>query len=303
MPKLTWEELLELGRQPENTAVANLLNFFWEEKLTGWDLDFSVGRRWVRLCDLERKAKFCQCWHAPEGRIDSLSNFLSGRLGISWGFWGRTAARISVLGMGLSKLLAQEEEAPFDLAMVGGDFSGVLAGLCLKAMGFPVGKIIVCCNENNSAWELVHLGTLRTDGVTVTTKTPEADVWLPLGLEAVLCLLGGTDAAVEYARCAYMGSDYVPGEDLLKVMRRLLYVSVVSDNRMLFTISGVFQTANMLLSPYEALTYAGIQDYRAKGGENRLCLMLSEKSPALDDQVCAQALGKGTKEVRAILRR
>ena len=83
--------------------MANLLNLFWEEKLTGWDLDFSVGRRWVRLCGLERKAKFCQCWHAPEGRIDSLNNFLSCRLGISWGFWGETAARIAVLGMGLSR--------------------------------------------------------------------------------------------------------------------------------------------------------------------------------------------------------
>lgn len=283
--------------------MANLLNLFWEEKLTGWDLDFSVGRRWVRLCGLERKAKFCQCWHAPEGRIDSLNNFLSGRLGISWGFWGETAARIAVLGMGLSRLLTQEEEAPFDLAVVGGNFSAVFAGLCLKAMGFPVGKVIICCNENNSAWELVHLGALRTDGVTVTTKTPEADVWLPLGLEGVLCLLGGSAAAVEYARCAYMGSDYVPGEDLLKALRRLLYVSVVSDSRMLFTISGVLQTSDRLLSPYEALTYAGIQDYRAKGGENRLCLMLSEKSPALDDLVCAQALGKKPEEVRVILRR
>ena len=130
--------------------MANLLNLFWEEKLTGWDLDFSVGRRWVRMCGLERKAKFCQCWHAPEGRIDSLNNFLSGRLGISWGFWGETAARIAVLGMGLSKLLTQEEEAPFDLAVVGGNFSAVFAGLCLKAMGFPVGKVIICCKENNS---------------------------------------------------------------------------------------------------------------------------------------------------------
>ena len=200
-------------------------------------------------------------------------------------------------------LLSRMEQEETDLAVLSGDFSGVLAGVYLKQMGFPVGKIICCCNENNSPWELVHLGTLRTDGVTVTTKTPEADVWLPLGLEGVLCLLGGSAAAVEYARCAYMGSDYVPGEDLLKALRRLLYVSVVSDSRMLFTISGVLQTSDRLLSPYEALTYAGIQDYRAKGGENRLCLMLSEKSPALDDLVCAQALGKKPEEVRAILRR
>lgn len=303
LPRLSSKEIQSLGAQPENTAIANLLNLFGDWNLTGWDLDFSVGRRWARLQSLERKGKFLRCWYTADGRLEAMTEYLSARFQISLGFWGRTAVRIAVLGMGLSKNLLEEGEEPTDLAMAGGDFSGVLAGLCLKAMGFPIGKTIVCCNENNSPWELVYLGELRTDGVTVKTQTPEADIWLPLGLEAVLSLLGGNDAAMEYARCAYMGADFVPGEDLLKALRRLLYVSVVSDSRMAFTLQGVLKDTGRLLSPYEALTYAGVQDYRAKGGENRMCVMLSEKSPQLDEPLLAEALHKELRDVQSILRR
>ncbi len=303
LPRLSLKEIQSLGGLPENTAIADLLNRFGDWNLTGWDLDFSVGRRWARLQNLERKGKLLRCWYTAEGRMEAMTEYLSARFQIPLGFWGRTAVRIAVLGMGLAKNLSEEGEEPVDLAMVGGDFSGVLAGLCLKAMGFPVGKTIVCCNENNSPWELVYLGELRTDGVTVKTQTPEADIWLPMGLEAVLSLLGGNEAAMEYAKCAYMGADFVPGEELLKAIRRLLYVSVVSDSRMAFTLKGVLKDSGCLLSPYEALTYAGVQDYRAKGGENRMCVMLSEKSPRLDEQLLSEALHKELREIQSILRR
>lgn len=235
--------------------------------------------------------------------MEAMAEYLSARFQMPLGFWGKTAVRIAALGMGLAKNLSEEGEEPVDLAVVGGDFSGALAGLCLKAMGFPIGKTLVCCNENNSPWELVSLGALRTDGVTVKTQTPEADIWLPLGLEAVLSLLGGNDAAMEYAKCAYMGADFVPEDDLLKALRRLLHVSVVSDSRMTFTLRGVLKDTGRLLSPYEALTYAGVQDYRAKGGENRMCLMLSEKSPQLDERLLSEILNKEPREIQSILRR
>ena len=82
-----------------------------------------------------------------------------------------------------------------------------------------------------------------------------------------------------------------------------MYVSVVSDSRMGFTLKGVLKDTGRLMSPYEALTYAGVQDYRAKGGENRMCLMLSEKSPRLDEPLLAAALHKELREVQGILRR
>lgn len=247
-----------------------------------------------------------ECWHNPEEELGYFLRFLSDRMGKNWAFWAETAAKISVLGAALAKAAADgtlkmDEKA--DIACVSRDFSGVLAGLYLKRMGFPTGKLICCCNENNSVWELVHLGSMRTDGVGLPTRTPKADTVLPEGLEHLLFLLGGARQGLEYARACYTGGSYSPPDELLKDMRQELYVSVVSDNRMAFTAAGVFQTTGSPVSPYDALCIAGVQDYRAKSGENRLCLLLSQWAPGLDVDTLADALGVTEKELKHSLGR
>ena len=62
-------------------------------------------------------------------------------------------------------------------------------------------------------------------------------------------------------------------------------------------------TTGCLVSPYDALCYAGVQDYRAKSGQNRMCLVLSQRDPALDATVLADALGIPGKQIEAYLRR
>lgn len=294
VPRLSGEEIAALGKLPENTAAAKLLSLFLGERISPWDLDFSVGRRWVRQKELDRKNVLIQCWHNPEGETAYLTRFLSERLGQELGFWAGVCVRIAAAGtilsrMALDGMLTWEE--PGEFAAVSGDFSGVLAGLYLKAMGFPVGKLICCCNENNSVWELVHLGQLRTDGVCQQTLTPEADTVLPMGLEHLLYCLGGEKAALEYARCAYMGQSYIPEVEVLTRLQKLLFVGVVSRERLGLTLTGVLKNYDCLLSPYTAIAYASAQDYRAKSGENRLCVMLSERNPALDCGSLAALLG------------
>ena len=161
VPRLSGEEIRNLGKLPENGSFVRLLDMYLDLGITAWDLDFSVGRRWVRARELDRRTVLVQCWHNPEGELSYILRFLSERLGCSCGFWAKTCVKLAVMGM----LLSRMEQEETDLAVLSGDFSGVLAGMYLKQMGFPVGKIICCCNENNSPWELVHLGQLRTDGV------------------------------------------------------------------------------------------------------------------------------------------
>lgn len=306
IPVLTKEEIGLLGQGTINGAVAELWNRFFDTPISGWDLDFSVGRNWLRLHPIARKETFAEGWHNPEEKMEYFLRFLSERRNAPWAIWAETAAKISVLGASLGKMQAQgalsrEEKAV--IACISGDFSGILAGLYLKRMGFPVGKLVCCCNENNGVWELIRLGTLRTDALSVATQTPRADTVLPEGLEHVLWLLGGKRAAMEYAKACYLGGSYCPPEDLLKMLQQEIYVSVVSDNRMTFTAAGIYQTTRCLVSPYDALCYAGVQDYRAKGGENRMCLVLSQWSPALDSETLAGALGITEKEINRLLGR
>lgn len=304
IPKFSREEILELGRLTENAAAAKLMALYLGERISSWDLDFSVGRRWVRRKELDRKNVLLESWHNPEGEIDYLFRFLSERLGKPLGFWGKTVVRMAAAGTMIAGMAAEKRmswEEPAEFAVISGDFSGILAGMYLKAMGFPIGKLVCCCNENNSVWELVHLGQLRTDGICQQTLTPAADTLLPQGLEHLLCCLGGEKAALEYARCAYMGLSYAPDENLLAKLQTILFVGVVSRERLELTLTGVLKNYGCLISPYGAMAYAGAQDYRAKSGENRLCLMLSDRNPALDAQTLENLLGISHNAVRDYL--
>ena len=294
VPKLSPEEIRRLGRLTENGAVAALLERYLGGGITAWDLDFSIGRRWVRARELDRKTVLGQCWYNPEGELRYILKFLSERLGEMCGFWAVTCVKLAVMGALLSRMEPEET----DLAVLSGDFSGVLAGLYLKEMGFPVGKIICCCNENNSVWELVHLGQLRTDAVSEKTRTPLADVVLPLGLEHILYCLGGEKTAMDYAKFAYMGLTYAPEQSLLRRLQREMFVGVTSEGRLTLTLTGVLRNYGCLLSPYTAILYAGVQDYRSKAGENRRTLLLSERSPELETQTISELLNVPERKVR-----
>lgn len=297
VPRLTREEIADLGNLSENSAVARLLGLYLGEGITAWDLDFSIGRRAFRIRELDRKTILGQCWYNPEGELDYILEFLSERLGGGCGFWANISVKIAVMGMLLSRMEPEET----DLAVLSGDFSGVLAGLYLKEMGFPVGKVICCCNENNSVWELVHLGQLRTDGVCEKTKTPLADVVLPMGLEHLLYCLGGEKAAVEYAKFAYMGLTYEPEQNLLRRLQSVLFVGVTSESRLTLTLTGVLRNYGCLLCTYTAILYAGVQDYRSKAGENRRALLLSERSPELEADAISELLSVPKQKVREYL--
>lgn len=284
--------------------MAKIWDLFFDSPITGWDLDFSVGRNWLRLHPLLQKTILAEGWHNPDGEMAYFLRFLSERRNAPWAIWAEIAAKISILGAALAKAGAEgvlKTGEKVDIACISGDFSGVLAGVYLKRMGFPVGKLICCCNENNSVWELVHLGTMRTDCVSVPTCTPRADTVLPEGLEHLLLLFGGVRSGMEYAKASYIGQNFAPSEELLQKIQKEIYVSVVSDSRMGLTAAGVLQTSGQLVSPYDALCYAGVQDYRAKGGEYRVCLMLSERSPGLEVSTLSDALGITVEELKAYL--
>ena len=54
-------------------------------------------------------------------------------------------------------------------------------------------------------------------------------------------------------------------------------------------------------SPYTAILYAGVQDYRSKAGENRRALLLSERSPEPDSDTISALLDVPGATVREYL--
>ena len=53
-----------------------------------------------------------------------------------------------------------------------------------------------------------------------------------------------------------------------------------------------------MIDPSTAVSYGGLQDYRARTGESRAALVLSERSPGCDEEVVAAAMGISLDELK-----
>lgn len=301
----------EIGALKEKTfgqAVADILNLFFSTHLTGWDVEFCIGRYPVRLVPMSHRIVLTETWHNPDWdfsrNIRELTAQISGGETEKPGEWAVIAVRIAVLFGIFAELMRMEDvsaRAPVDISVPSGDFSAAMAAVYGKAMGLPIANIVVCCNENSSAWDLVYKGELRTGSVAARTCLPDCDRILPTGLERFLYACGGTQAVEDYLARARVGGVYFPDEETTARMRQTLQVTVISGKRVLSSIPNIYQTTGKVLGPYTALTWCGLMDYRARVGESRLSLVFSDRSPQSDLEVVASAMGMEPEELNKIL--
>ena len=296
-PSISGEFLVQLKKLTLNNRIAQVLNQLFQTKLTGWDIDFAVGRNPVKLVTLRHRITIGEFWHNPDWTYDkmetSLSHLLCKEADVP-GNWIRIAIRIAVL-TAVSLELDSEET---DVAVVSGDFLWPISAWYARQWGLPMGNIVICCNENQNLWDLICHGQMRTDSVSISTELPEADITVPADLERLIFGCGGMEEVERYLDCCRKGAVYFVSDGMLSALRQGLFVSVVSSNRMRDTIPGVLSTHGYLLSPGTALAYSGLLDYRAKKGTYRPALVISCNSPLRDAQRITGILGITEEEMK-----
>lgn len=298
------EELDALLRKPFHQTIAEILNRLFPVKLTGVDVEFAMGRRSLQLESLGRRAFLAEAWHNPDGDYSylerSLTKLMTKEDGAG-GNWTRIAVRIAIWFGVFGQLRQAGLGDKVDICVVSGNFSAPISAWYAKQWGLPIGKIVCCCNENSTLWDLFRYGQMRTDAVSVPTATPDGDVAIPTDLERLIYAYGGVPETLRYLEDVRQGKPYHAPEEMLEKLRREFYVSVISGQRMLQTIPSVYRTHSHLLSPYGALAYAGLLDYRTVAEEPRYGLVMEEKSPVRDAETVAAALGVEAKEVKNYL--
>ncbi len=304
-PVFTPEDIDALAEKSFNRCVADTLNVLFNTHLTSWDVDLSIGRYPVRMAKLNHRILVGESWHNLDARFSRMVQNMMGLIRVDQeklsSDWAEVGVRIAVL-FGICGELMREgcvsREKPFDISVVSGDFSAPMSAWFARQWGLPIGNIVCCCNENGNLWDFICHGQLRTDGVAADTILPDADVAVPAGLERLIYEVGGTAEVGRYLEVLRQGCSYYVADKLLRELRRGIYVTVTSQRRILDTIPSVYGTHSCLLSPYAALAFAGLQDYRSRTGESRYALVLSEKSPACDLKTVAGALGISPQELK-----
>ena len=151
-------------------------------------------------------------------------------------------------------------------------------------MGLPVGNII-CSHEDASVWNLIHQGQVRTDS------------GMPENLERLVNATLGVEENLRYCEICRGGRLYATKPGQLDVLRKGMYAAVISNDRLTALIPSVYHMAGYIMGPQTVLAYGGLQDYRANTGENRLALLISEKSPLQDSKAVAAGLEISEKEL------
>ena len=305
MPSFSNADLEALTQLGFNQCVAQLLNLQFNSKFTSWDVDFAVGRHPVRLKKLNQRIIMGELWHNTDWNFSGMTKHLIQQINKeaeNAGDWAQIGIRIAVLFGIYGELkragLASVDE-PFDVSVLSGDFSGAMSAWYARLWGLPIGNIVCACNENNDLWNLFCHGQMRTDAVAKKTELPDADVAIPESLERLIYAVGGQEAVKDYLFCFRRGMNYYVDAGFLKKLRNGLHIAVVSSPRIKATIPNVYSGTGYVLSPYDALAFAGLMDYRSRTGANNYAVILSEKAPGCDLNYVAEALKITTSELKS----
>lgn len=284
LPVLSREDVAALKDKSFGQTVADMLNLFFATGLTGWDVEFTIGRNPVRLGAAGQRVLVAEYWRNLEGSYEKMERSLAARIQgcgakeANLTSWLRIAIRMALVTGVFGELQRQDVTEPVDIAVSVGDFGVTMALWYCREMGLPVGNIVCGCRENDAVWELLHMGQIRTSG----GVDPE--------LERLIHGTFGVDETRRYCGACARGEVYSLLPHMAGQLRAGMFAAVISGERMAAAIPNVYSTSAYVMSLDAAAGYSGLMDYRAKSGERATALLLADRDPAGDAAQVAAAL-------------
>lgn len=301
----SWDkaEIWTLKDRSFGQNMAQVLNFFFSAGLTGWDIEFAAGRSPIRMETVSRRVFLAEAWHNSHWNLEHLVQLVSERLKGEQApatNWVRLAVTIAAMFASYGNLLATgqlEQDQVLDIAVTTGDFTAPMAAWYCRSLGLPFGNILCGCNANGGLWDLLNHGQMATGNPAVKTVTPDADIAVPRNLERLIYETLGMEEVQRYLACCQLGDPYDLKEEQLQILKNGIFAAVVSDSRVESITYSVYRANNYVFSPYTALAYGAMTDYRAKTGETRPVMLLAERSPTCDVETVARFMRVETSTV------
>jgi threonine synthase len=194
--------------------------------------------------------------------------------------WGRIAAQAIYYAHAALRLSRNGE--PVDFAVPTGNFGNVYSGLVAQRMGFPVGRLLVATNENDTLVRVAETGRLSSRPV-VPTNTPAMDIQLPSNLERLLFDLAGDPAPV--AACL---DGRTMTRTMLAGLQAQLSFARVSQSATLARMQHLFDRTGYVADPHSALALEAADGFDP--GPRHL-VTLATAHPVKFSETVAKAIG------------
>ncbi|WP_438445003.1 threonine synthase [Gorillibacterium sp. sgz5001074] len=171
---------------------------------------------------------------------------------------------------------------PANFSVPTGNFGDIFAGYLAKAMGLPVGKLILATNENNILAHFVNEGVYQP-GEFKSTHSPSMDIQVASNFERYLYYLYGGDAAKVAAlmdEFKAQGRVIVPA-DVLERVQETFAAYAVGNEECLNVIGDYYAKYDYLLDPHTA---CGVAASDRVAGDGEVTVALSTAHPAKFDE-------------------
>ena len=273
VPVLSDIQLAELEQMNFGQSVAYIMNLLFGTELTGWDVDFAVGRQATTLVEIGHKVSVSENWHNPAGEYDyfvrRLYTLVCGEKfpKTKPNVWFCTASYIALL-FGTYGRLCRRGIYTWDVAVQTGELQQLLAIRYAQKMGLPVERIILGSLEGDGLWELFSYGDYQVG----RKGRPDA-------LEALLWLEFGAAEVQNYLKAIETRGIYKLNPLDLETLRKGIFIAVMGDGRAQNVAAGTKRSAGYAMESSTARAFGALQDYRAKHGENRNTLLLADIMP------------------------
>jgi threonine synthase len=190
-----------------------------------------------------------QLYASPEARHDGFTavnsiNFV--RILIQTAYYLSTTAR-----------LWTEKAEPVNFFVPTGNFGNVLAGHFARLLGAPIGKMVVCSNENDVLPRLFETGRMERQP-TQATLSPSMDIQVSSNFERMLYLIanGDCDRVNHLQRELEDTGSYVLADPELMALRKDFVAFRVSREGALAAITEVWHRHRRVVCPHGATAWA-----------------------------------------------
>lgn len=275
IPVLEKKDLSAFVNRTYGENIAEILNRFFSARLNGWSIDTAIGRNCIQTKILSQKISAVELWHNPAHSYDYVAENLFRLLSSSEEIaprptnWVLVAVKVAVLFAAYADLIkngTMHEDEQFDVAVKVGDFTDPISVWYAKQMGLPVHMVLCASEESDGVWDLIHRGQVSTASI------PKE---LASGLERLIFSIHRAEEAACFVQTCNSGRVYALDPETDIIFNDIFFCAVMGQGRAETVANSLKRTDQYAVCPDGALSYAAIQDYRAKTGENRMTLLFS----------------------------
>ena len=199
--------------------------------------------------------------------------------------WGRIASQAVYYAHASLRLSGTGE--PVDFAVPTGNFGNAYSGLIARRMGFPVGRILVATNENDTLVRVVETGRIAPMRV-LRTNTPAMDIQLASNFERMLFDLADDRFPDGATVLRFLGG--MPLTDKMRaVLRGRLTFVRISQSATLDRMKALFDQTGYIADPHTALA---LEAAAGMDTEGRHLVTLATAHPAKFADTVEQAIGQ-----------